>query len=751
MRTPVLDVDMPYEMSNTINILTSILLLLWLIRSFRKFWFALKIRSSIIEGRCVQVRGLGSYLSYFEGAVSNDRFCIHLMRCIMSSAILIKSFLFGSVWFLSFFDTKPHINSVVISSFFAFFFAFHFDIQSESHTNYIVHTRQVEPPTTMRLVFTPFTVHSIQLQNPLSVETKMNIPGEPFLRPPSGKMGSKGLYNSSSYLGSAAGGGVSYGASTLKLKVSITTNVPCYVFLLGQFRPDAFKHKVSTDTFDYGDNTSLHYKAAKKNGNSPWIEALKEEYCGSDEDLNGGFLERSGVCSTTSMLKKVSMGLHNLSFEMNNNIRALDRVELAALHRKNTRDTTLLPNSESPQGTVFGLEGTENAPGKVSVAPPINFGLLVIPADSFMIPISRQYSAVEELQQINKTGISINVQDDIELGDIKPIILGAGGMKLNNVHENGLSPPANPIAIVNNTNHFKSSLPSMQDIWNVSKDLYNKYWNRPSLSFNNSNVVTSSNINAEESNPDNQLGGNHREHNSNVQADPTSLPQEFGLITLTAPSSVFGNTNLNAQEKLEEKNADLYIHLKVVELVVGVNNGSRIGNEFGRQHSPKSPSSDLYGSANNDDSYFHPGSSGNSITSKSTGTSQLYSAVEVFGLNTADKDSRDFLSCTIMASQNDIQTYERAQVMNKIQVQNDCIDDDCVICLCEEKQVVLLPCRHLCVCAACLVHIDKCPVCRTGFEDHIVLGTSPKEQYCLLTKQIGDGVMGISHRAKNNF
>ena len=46
----------------------------------------------------------------------------------------------------------------------------------------------------------------------------------------------------------------------------------------------------------------------------------------------------------------------------------------------------------------------------------------------------------------------------------------------------------------------------------------------------------------------------------------------------------------------------------------------------------------------------------------------------------------------------------------------------CVICLNERKTVVLLPCRHLCVCVSCskkLRNVDQnetCPICRNEIE-----------------------------------
>jgi hypothetical protein len=43
----------------------------------------------------------------------------------------------------------------------------------------------------------------------------------------------------------------------------------------------------------------------------------------------------------------------------------------------------------------------------------------------------------------------------------------------------------------------------------------------------------------------------------------------------------------------------------------------------------------------------------------------------------------------------------------------------CVVCLDLEKTVLLLPCRHVCVCKVCSRQIDNCPVCRGYIEDKI--------------------------------
>jgi hypothetical protein len=50
----------------------------------------------------------------------------------------------------------------------------------------------------------------------------------------------------------------------------------------------------------------------------------------------------------------------------------------------------------------------------------------------------------------------------------------------------------------------------------------------------------------------------------------------------------------------------------------------------------------------------------------------------------------------------------------------------CCICLTSPKCVVLMPCKHLCVCESCFNGSDTghrltdCPICRCGIDNHII-------------------------------
>lgn len=47
----------------------------------------------------------------------------------------------------------------------------------------------------------------------------------------------------------------------------------------------------------------------------------------------------------------------------------------------------------------------------------------------------------------------------------------------------------------------------------------------------------------------------------------------------------------------------------------------------------------------------------------------------------------------------------------------------CCVCLTGERQVLLLPCKHLCVCRECSMddRMDKCPICRADIDERMVV------------------------------
>lgn len=52
-------------------------------------------------------------------------------------------------------------------------------------------------------------------------------------------------------------------------------------------------------------------------------------------------------------------------------------------------------------------------------------------------------------------------------------------------------------------------------------------------------------------------------------------------------------------------------------------------------------------------------------------------------------------------------------------------DETCAVCLSEPKQVVMWPCRHMCVCAECAPRLRKCPLCRKPVARRLRLELQP--------------------------
>ncbi|KAL1523193.1 hypothetical protein AB1Y20_018146 [Prymnesium parvum] len=61
------------------------------------------------------------------------------------------------------------------------------------------------------------------------------------------------------------------------------------------------------------------------------------------------------------------------------------------------------------------------------------------------------------------------------------------------------------------------------------------------------------------------------------------------------------------------------------------------------------------------------------------------------------------------------------QVMDIFGVSDYVSSPECIACLTEPRDTILLPCRHLCVCSDCFerLTLDRCPVCRAPFQSYL--------------------------------
>ena len=69
------------------------------------------------------------------------------------------------------------------------------------------------------------------------------------------------------------------------------------------------------------------------------------------------------------------------------------------------------------------------------------------------------------------------------------------------------------------------------------------------------------------------------------------------------------------------------------------------------------------------------------------------------------------------------QKYKEQLEFQRLEAENNIVNDDgedrCVVCLVNAKNIVLVPCGHVCGCKWCLERVDKCPMCRKAIERKI--------------------------------
>eukprot|EP01062_Namystynia_karyoxenos_P013153 TRINITY_DN14737_c0_g1_i1.p1 TRINITY_DN14737_c0_g1~~TRINITY_DN14737_c0_g1_i1.p1 ORF type:complete len:453 (+),score=94.45 TRINITY_DN14737_c0_g1_i1:129-1361(+) len=77
----------------------------------------------------------------------------------------------------------------------------------------------------------------------------------------------------------------------------------------------------------------------------------------------------------------------------------------------------------------------------------------------------------------------------------------------------------------------------------------------------------------------------------------------------------------------------------------------------------------------------------------------------------------------------------------------------CSVCLCEPKQVVLWPCRHMCACSDCAPKLRRCPLCRKSVARRLRLELQPlpseDEDACVPLRSPSAGDADRSSRASD--
>lgn len=92
--------------------------------------------------------------------------------------------------------------------------------------------------------------------------------------------------------------------------------------------------------------------------------------------------------------------------------------------------------------------------------------------------------------------------------------------------------------------------------------------------------------------------------------------------------------------------------------------------------------------------------------------------------------------------QREIQDRERSKRINSCRNENQRLRPDndrvaaahessCMICFTNVPCTIFRPCNHMCCCAGCALHVDKCPICNEqheGVEQVFLIGRNPENQ-----------------------
>ena len=74
--------------------------------------------------------------------------------------------------------------------------------------------------------------------------------------------------------------------------------------------------------------------------------------------------------------------------------------------------------------------------------------------------------------------------------------------------------------------------------------------------------------------------------------------------------------------------------------------------------------------------------------------------------------ARYFSACVFVRVMKGDAFIERVLSGNTVEDQEPTGPSKCVVCLENVSNILLFPCRHLCVCASCKMQLKTCPVCR---------------------------------------
>lgn len=109
----------------------------------------------------------------------------------------------------------------------------------------------------------------------------------------------------------------------------------------------------------------------------------------------------------------------------------------------------------------------------------------------------------------------------------------------------------------------------------------------------------------------------------------------------------------------------------------------------------------------------------------------LYEIVEVYGQGVSSASTASGIYSNSSDSFGS-GSNENSQNLNDTREDTNFDEVDCVVCLSNPRNTILIPCRHMCICSECtegLINIDgKCPLCRQVYCG--IVKIDPQEKDC---------------------
>jgi hypothetical protein len=643
-----IDMAMAHEYWNTISLLTATLLILWLMRSLRNFYRTLKVRAALLAGRVVQVRGLGSYVHYLEGATT-------------------------------------------------------------AHANHIMHTRQVEHPAAVSSVYNPVTIGAVKV-SVVDAERAND--------------------------------------RRLRYHVEVSTSVPCKIMVMTDFQPDTFKRKVDDPAFGSSNtgtgggllsrsNSRSNLAAAGGGGSGggggrsrsnsrssgrsrsgsisgnetpAWLEMLEKEATAAGGQGMGmhGLLERSEICHSASAFTHVPVGIHSL--ELESRLLNLDRFVAPMQHASSTPPVTPSGGKVAPVTSGSGdfrvrqgnsdpsassmEEGNAAATAADgSVLPPpqpapktpptdVMFGLLVVPEGSPEVGLH-----IADAQ----TSFTLAHGDTLSL---EAAAAAAGGAA---APEAAVRPPDG----TTEQQQQQQQHPGMGRRDRPFLNLLREIFDAPI--------------------PANERGS------SFLPGENDGIPPQSGDVPLS--SAAQGKANAAPRTEADVQMSNIVERKKLLATeasaamdpaftLLSLSAGVRTMTEAVQNGRSGNLAAGAAGAAGGGDMV---GLSPKELLLGANGV--CYTSFEIFGL-ASEQISTTFLEMTVLNQEKEDGTTKVKYVSDA--PSDDMFADDCLICMSDVKQVMMMPCRHFCVCPLCLVKIDKCPVCRSAFEEYVVITKGDK-------------------------